>query len=147
MTQGEALDLPPGCFHPAPRVTSTFLCMSPRSDLLAAGELPALEGVLRAGFAHRRKTLVNSLARAADIDAGRAAAALRELGLDARSIPDQDKARARMANERNRGSRNDHAGPVVPAHGVERDGDWSTHCHCRSVRILPMRRVSRGNPQ
>jgi 16S rRNA (adenine1518-N6/adenine1519-N6)-dimethyltransferase len=84
MTQGEAVDLPPSCFHPAPRVTSTFLCMSPRSDLLAAGELPALEGVLRAGFAHRRKTLVNSLARAADIDAGRTTAALRELGLDAR---------------------------------------------------------------
>lgn len=84
MTQGEAVDLPPSCFHPAPRVTSTFLCMSPRRDLLAAGELPALEGVLRAGFAHRRKTLVNSLARAADIDAVRTTAALRELGLDAR---------------------------------------------------------------
>jgi 16S rRNA (adenine1518-N6/adenine1519-N6)-dimethyltransferase len=84
MTQGEAIDLPGSCFHPAPRVTSTFLCMSPRSDLVAPGELPALEGVLRAGFAHRRKTLVNSLARAADIDAGRATAALRELGLDAR---------------------------------------------------------------
>jgi 16S rRNA (adenine1518-N6/adenine1519-N6)-dimethyltransferase len=83
-TQGEALDLPGSCFHPAPRVTSTFLCMSPRSDRLAAGELPALEGVLRAGFAHRRKTLVNSLARAADIPAGRVTAALREAGLDAR---------------------------------------------------------------
>jgi 16S rRNA (adenine1518-N6/adenine1519-N6)-dimethyltransferase len=105
MTQGEAVDLPPGCFHPAPRVTSTFLCMSPRSDLLAAGELPALEGVLRAGFAHRRKTLVNSLARAADIDAGRSAAALRELGLDARVraerlLPEQWLALARRLLER-----------------------------------------------
>lgn len=83
-TLGESFDLPPGCFHPAPRVTSTFVCMSPRTDLVAPGELPALEAVLRAGFAHRRKTLVNSLARAADIDAGRATTALRELGLDAR---------------------------------------------------------------
>jgi 16S rRNA A1518/A1519 N6-dimethyltransferase RsmA/KsgA/DIM1 with predicted DNA glycosylase/AP lyase activity len=79
--------------------------MSPRSDLLAAGELPALEGVLRAGFAHRRKTLVNSLARAADIDAGRSAAALRELGLDARVraerlLPEQWLALARRLLER-----------------------------------------------
>lgn len=84
MSQREAVDLPPSCFHPAPRVTSTFLCMSPRSDVLGADELPALEGVVRAGFAHRRKTLVNSLARAADIEGDRATAALRELGLDTR---------------------------------------------------------------
>jgi 16S rRNA (adenine1518-N6/adenine1519-N6)-dimethyltransferase len=84
MSLGEASDLPPSCFHPAPRVTSTFLCMSPRSGVLAPGELPALEGVVRAGFAHRRKTLVNSLARAADIAPDQATAGLRELGLDAR---------------------------------------------------------------
>ena len=105
MTLGEANDLPPSCFHPAPRVTSTFLCMSPRTDLLAAGELPALEVILRAGFAHRRKTLVNSLARAADIDADRATAALRELGLDARVraeriLPEQWLALARRLVER-----------------------------------------------
>jgi 16S rRNA (adenine1518-N6/adenine1519-N6)-dimethyltransferase len=84
MSLDEALDLPPSCFHPAPRVTSTFVCMSPRSGVLAPGELPVLEGVVRAGFAHRRKTLVNSLARAADIDADQATAGLREIGLDAR---------------------------------------------------------------
>jgi 16S rRNA (adenine1518-N6/adenine1519-N6)-dimethyltransferase len=84
MSRGEASDLPPSCFHPAPRVTSTFVCMSPRSGVLAPGELPVLEGVVRAGFAHRRKTLVNSLARAADIDPDQATAGVRELGLDAR---------------------------------------------------------------
>jgi 16S rRNA (adenine1518-N6/adenine1519-N6)-dimethyltransferase len=84
MTPLASSNLPPSCFHPAPRVTSTFLCMSPRNDLLQPGELPALEAVLRAGFAHRRKTLVNSLTRAADMPADRATAALRELGLDAR---------------------------------------------------------------
>ena len=105
MSLGDAIDLPPSCFHPAPRVTSTFLCMSPRTNLLAAGELPALEGVVRAGFAHRRKTLVNSLARAADIEGDRATAALRELGLDARVraehlLPEQWLVLARRLVER-----------------------------------------------
>jgi 16S rRNA (adenine1518-N6/adenine1519-N6)-dimethyltransferase len=89
MAQGEAIDLPAGCFHPAPRVTSTFVCMSPRDDALAEGELGACEAVLRAGFAHRRKTLVNSLARAADIEGSRTAAALREIGLPERARAEQ----------------------------------------------------------
>jgi len=105
MSLGDAIDLPPSCFHPAPRVTSTFLCMSPRTDLLAAGELPALERVVRAGFAHRRKTLVNSVARAADIEGDRATAALRELGLDTRVraehlLPEQWLVLARRLVER-----------------------------------------------
>jgi len=89
MSQGEAIDLPASCFHPAPKVTSTFLCMSPRDPALAPAELRSLEGVVRAGFAHRRKTLINSLARAADIQASRTAAALREIGLDARVRAEQ----------------------------------------------------------
>ena len=39
-----------------------------------------------------------------------------------------------MAHQRNRGSRNDHAWPVVPAHGVERYGDWRTHT------LMPIRK-------
>jgi len=89
MSQGEAIDLPASCFHPAPKVTSTFLCMSPRDPALAPAELRSLEGVVRAGFAHRRKTLINSLARAADIQASRTAVALREIGLDARVRAEQ----------------------------------------------------------
>jgi 16S rRNA (adenine1518-N6/adenine1519-N6)-dimethyltransferase len=89
VSQGEAIDLPASCFHPAPKVTSTFLCMSPLEAAPAPGELRSLETVLRAGFAHRRKTLINSLARAADIQASRTAAALREIGLDARVRAEQ----------------------------------------------------------
>jgi 16S rRNA (adenine1518-N6/adenine1519-N6)-dimethyltransferase len=89
MSQGEAIDLPASCFHPAPKVTSTFLCMSPCEPALAPAELRSLEAVVRAGFAHRRKTLINSLARAADIEASRTAAALREIGLDARVRAEQ----------------------------------------------------------
>jgi len=60
------LDLHPRCFYPVPRVTSTFLHLTPRGEvLLAAGELRTVEGVVRAAFAHRRKTIVNSLRTAA----------------------------------------------------------------------------------
>jgi 16S rRNA (adenine1518-N6/adenine1519-N6)-dimethyltransferase len=60
------LDVHPRCFYPVPRVTSTFLHLTPRSQVsLAEGELRMVEGVVRAAFAHRRKTIVNSLRTAA----------------------------------------------------------------------------------
>jgi 16S rRNA (adenine1518-N6/adenine1519-N6)-dimethyltransferase len=56
------LDLHPRCFYPVPRVTSSFLHVTPRRGVsLAPGELRKVEGVVRAAFAHRRKTIVNSL--------------------------------------------------------------------------------------
>jgi 16S rRNA (adenine1518-N6/adenine1519-N6)-dimethyltransferase len=105
MQRGDALDLPPSCFHPAPRVTSTFVCMLPRKERPPSEELATLEAVLRAGFAHRRKTLVNSLARAADIEARWATAALQELGLTPRVraenlLPEQWLALARRLSRR-----------------------------------------------
>jgi 16S rRNA (adenine1518-N6/adenine1519-N6)-dimethyltransferase len=89
MALGESIDLPASCFFPAPRVTSTFLCMSPRDTGFGAAELLAHEALLRAGFAHRRKTLVNSLARAADIEGSRTATALREIGMPERARAEQ----------------------------------------------------------
>jgi 16S rRNA (adenine1518-N6/adenine1519-N6)-dimethyltransferase len=89
MALGESLDLPPSCFFPAPRVTSTFLCLSPLAARPGREELPDCEALLRAGFAHRRKTLVNSLARAADIDGSRTAAALRAIGIAERARAEQ----------------------------------------------------------
>ena len=60
------LDLHPRCFYPVPRVTSTFLHLTPRKEVsIAVGELRMVEGVVRAAFAHRRKTIVNSLRTAA----------------------------------------------------------------------------------
>ena len=92
------VDLHPRCFYPVPRVTSTFLRMTPRSDGVgsharatratagtAASELAAMERVLRAGFAHRRKTLVNALQTAGDFDGDVVRAALAALGVDARA--------------------------------------------------------------
>ena len=42
-------------------MTSTFLRLEPLADAPDAEELGEVERVARAGFAHRRKTLVNSL--------------------------------------------------------------------------------------
>jgi 16S rRNA (adenine1518-N6/adenine1519-N6)-dimethyltransferase len=56
------LDLRPGCFYPVPRVVSSFLHVTPRAGVgLTNRELGELEGLVRAAFSHRRKTLMNSL--------------------------------------------------------------------------------------
>jgi len=73
-------ELAPGCFHPAPKVRSTFLRMRPlRPAPLAAGELARVERLVRAAFGTRRKTLANAL-RAAGL-AG-AAEHLARAGID-----------------------------------------------------------------
>ena len=83
------LDLHPRCFYPVPRVTSTFLHITPRSEVsVAPGELRMVEGVVRAAFAHRRKTIVNSLRTAAagsSLPAERIAEILAQHGIDRRA--------------------------------------------------------------
>jgi 16S rRNA (adenine1518-N6/adenine1519-N6)-dimethyltransferase len=54
------IDVHPRCFHPVPRVVSTFVHVKPRPDAPPAPALAAIERVVRAAFAHRRKTLVNA---------------------------------------------------------------------------------------
>ena len=99
---GPRLDLHPRCFYPVPRVTSTFLTLTPRPPAPSAGhaephtsppsaapragppsaaELPRLEALLRAGFAHRRKTLANSLAHAAGLNPAEVRRRLSQHGL------------------------------------------------------------------
>ena len=60
-----------------------------------------------------------------------------QLGCDLSLIANQDEAHVRMADERDRRSRNDNVGTVVPAHGVKRYGDWSTHYSYRSGKLSP----------
>jgi 16S rRNA (adenine1518-N6/adenine1519-N6)-dimethyltransferase len=83
------LDLHPRCFYPVPGVSSTFVHITPRREaLLAPGELRMVEGVVRAAFAHRRKTIVNSLRTAAagpPLPAGRIEAALARHGSSRRA--------------------------------------------------------------
>jgi 16S rRNA (adenine1518-N6/adenine1519-N6)-dimethyltransferase len=76
-------DLAPGCFHPVPKVRSSFVRVSPRRPApLAPGELARVEAAARAAFGTRRKTLANAL-RAAGVAAP--AEALAALGVDPRA--------------------------------------------------------------
>jgi len=58
----KAMELSPNCFFPVPNVHSTFVRITPlATPLLDERELRQVEQVVRAAFAKRRKTLVNSL--------------------------------------------------------------------------------------
>ena len=54
-------DVPPECFLPAPKVTSSVLRMVPCPPPEAVDDEAHFFRVVRAAFAQRRKTLVNSL--------------------------------------------------------------------------------------
>ncbi len=80
------LALNPQCFYPAPRVVSSFALLTPHPEArLRAGELAAVERLVRAAFAHRRKTLVNSLRAHGSVDPAPVAAWLARGGHDART--------------------------------------------------------------
>lgn len=83
------VDLHPRCFYPAPKVTSTVVHLTPRRDRpCAPEELARVEQVVRAAFAHRRKTIVGSLRKAGGADAPPAealAAALERCGVAPRA--------------------------------------------------------------
>lgn len=54
-------DVPPECFIPAPKVTSSVLRLSPRPLPEEIGDPVAFFRVVKAAFAQRRKTLLNAL--------------------------------------------------------------------------------------
>jgi 16S rRNA (adenine1518-N6/adenine1519-N6)-dimethyltransferase len=79
------LALHPQCFYPPPRVVSSFALLTPHAGFaLRFGELAAVERLVRAAFAHRRKTLVNAL-RQGGVDPAPVLAWLTRTGLDERS--------------------------------------------------------------
>ena len=57
-------DVPPDCFLPAPKVTSSVLRLTPRPAPEEVDDPEHFFRVVRAAFAQRRKTLVNSLSAA-----------------------------------------------------------------------------------
>jgi len=73
------VNVPPGAFHPAPKVASAVVKLVPLA-VPRAEETPALRAVVRAVFDARRKTLRNALGRAFGSDA--ATRALDALGID-----------------------------------------------------------------
>ena len=79
-------DVPPHCFVPAPKVTSTVARLRMRSAPPADVQDEALLfAIVRAAFSQRRKTLINALAAGVPgCDKARAAAAVAACGFDAR---------------------------------------------------------------
>jgi 16S rRNA (adenine1518-N6/adenine1519-N6)-dimethyltransferase len=57
------LNLPPGAFSPAPKVQSALVRLTFGAPVLRVPDEDLLERVIRAVFAHRRKTLLNTLKR------------------------------------------------------------------------------------
>ena len=54
-------DVPPDCFYPRPKVTSTVITLRKRSRDLPQEDKDFLFSITRAAFSQRRKTLVNGL--------------------------------------------------------------------------------------
>lgn len=73
-------DVAPGCFLPAPKVTSSIVRLDPRSGV---GDDPVTFALIRDGFRHRRKTLRKNLV-AAGHDPEQVRAALTGIGRDER---------------------------------------------------------------
>jgi 16S rRNA (adenine1518-N6/adenine1519-N6)-dimethyltransferase len=74
------LDVPRGAFHPAPKVESAVVRLTPL-DVPRAEETPQLQAVVRAAFHQRRKTLRNAL-RGLFPDTTELDAALTTAGID-----------------------------------------------------------------
>ena len=76
-------DVPPSCFMPQPKVTSAVVCLKTRTQPPAQIDDEALFfRTVRAGFAQRRKTLLNSVSSAAGISKPQLLEALEKSGLD-----------------------------------------------------------------
>lgn len=76
--------VPPGAFHPPPKVTSAVLRLDSLPSPAVGDVTPAwFDKVVRAGFAQRRKTAANSLSALLGTDGARAAVAA--AGIDPRA--------------------------------------------------------------
>ena len=78
-------DVPPSCFVPQPKVTSSVIRLTRRpAPPLPVRDEKLLFRIIRAAFNQRRKTLVNALSSGLGLGKGEVEAALAECGLDAR---------------------------------------------------------------
>ncbi len=72
--------LPPGSFRPAPKVHGAFVGIQRRAPAVASAHIERFRATVAQSFAHRRKTIANSLAMTRGRDA--AYAALEAAGID-----------------------------------------------------------------
>jgi 16S rRNA (adenine1518-N6/adenine1519-N6)-dimethyltransferase len=82
------LTLPPGAFRPAPEVTSAVVRLDflPEREVIAAP--PRFDGMVRALFTQRRKTMGNALAAYAGLPGATAAQLLTGIDIDPRRRPE-----------------------------------------------------------
>ncbi len=76
-----AMIVPAGCFTPPPKVDSAFMVLSMRREPPVPGDPAMLFRAIRAGFAMRRKTLVNNLQAAFALNRQEAEGAVAAAGL------------------------------------------------------------------
>ena len=78
-------DVPPSCFVPQPKVTSSVIRLHRRNEPpVAVSDETLLFRVIRAAFNQRRKTLVNALTSGLGLDKLRAEAVVTNAGFDAK---------------------------------------------------------------
>ena len=78
-------DVPPCCFVPQPKVTSSVIRLTRRGEKpCAVSDEELLFKIIRAAFNQRRKTLANALASGLGIERAQVECALKKCGLDAR---------------------------------------------------------------
>ena len=82
---GILFSIPPGAFHPPPEVHSALVRMrvNPQREALGIEDEEAFWKLVRAAFAHRRRTLANNWKGLCDAE--RLRNALREMGIDLRA--------------------------------------------------------------
>ncbi len=83
-TQPELLfDVPPHCFHPQPKVTSSVIRLTRRTEKpFDVSDEELLFRIIRAAFNQRRKTLPNALSSGLGTERGEIERVLRNCGLD-----------------------------------------------------------------
>ena len=80
-----AANVPPNCFLPRPEVSSAVIRMDIKKDRIPVKDPEKMKKIIRAAFSQRRKTLVNCLRSAEELQITReeAEAAVEKLGLPA----------------------------------------------------------------
>ena len=85
-TEPELLfDVPPHCFHPQPKVTSSVVCLKTlKQKPFSVSDEALLFRIIRAAFNQRRKTLANALSSGLGIQRSEIEYALKNCGIDTR---------------------------------------------------------------
>ena len=82
-TVEKVVEAPAECFYPAPKVDSVVLRLDLRdAPAVVAKDTELMFKCIKAGFAQRRKTLLNSLSSMEGLDKDAASAALEKAGID-----------------------------------------------------------------